>query len=95
MPISDDFCVNRYFLCVSHCWQIDIPAVFADKVMKAAMKHIEIIAKAHQRGMHVSARASFLICVLYSVVCGKHAGCGCVAWGSLGAGLHPNIYVCL
>uniref|UniRef100_A0AAX7VXL1 Sorting nexin 14 n=1 Tax=Astatotilapia calliptera TaxID=8154 RepID=A0AAX7VXL1_ASTCA len=29
--------------------EIDIPAVFADKVMKAAMKHIEIIAKAHQR----------------------------------------------
>uniref|UniRef100_A0A669EDP3 Sorting nexin 14 n=1 Tax=Oreochromis niloticus TaxID=8128 RepID=A0A669EDP3_ORENI len=29
--------------------EVDIPAVFADKVMKAAMKHIEIIAKAHQR----------------------------------------------
>uniref|UniRef100_A0A671UM23 Sorting nexin 14 n=1 Tax=Sparus aurata TaxID=8175 RepID=A0A671UM23_SPAAU len=27
--------------------EVDVPSVFADKVMKAAMKHIEIIAKAH------------------------------------------------
>ena len=32
--------------------QVDVPSVFADKVMKAAMKHIEIIAKAHEKGMH-------------------------------------------
>lgn len=34
-------------------WQVDIPAVFADKVMKAALKHIEIIAKAQEKGMNV------------------------------------------
>lgn len=33
--------------------QVDVPAVFADKVMKAAMKHIEIIAKAHEKGLHL------------------------------------------
>ncbi len=36
------------------CSQVDVPAVFADKVMKAAMKHIEIIAKAHEKGLHVN-----------------------------------------
>uniref|UniRef100_A0A8C2Z8C8 Sorting nexin 14 n=1 Tax=Cyclopterus lumpus TaxID=8103 RepID=A0A8C2Z8C8_CYCLU len=29
--------------------EVDVPAVFADKVMKAAMKHIEIIAKARHK----------------------------------------------
>lgn len=31
--------------------QIDVPAVCAGKVMKAALKHIEIIAKAREKGM--------------------------------------------
>ena len=30
--------------------QIDVPAVCAGKVMKAALKHIEIIAKAREKG---------------------------------------------
>lgn len=30
--------------------QVDVPTVFADKVMKATMKHIEIIAKARGKG---------------------------------------------
>lgn len=29
---------------------MDIPAVCADKVMKAALKHIEHVAKAHAKG---------------------------------------------
>lgn len=34
--------------------QIDVPTVFADKVMKAALKHIEIIAKARQKGLYLA-----------------------------------------
>lgn len=33
--------------------QVDVPAVCADKVMKAALKHIEIIAKAREKGMNL------------------------------------------
>lgn len=33
--------------------QVDVPVVFADKVMKAAMKHIEIIAKARGKGANI------------------------------------------
>uniref|UniRef100_A0A669BCW4 Sorting nexin 14 n=1 Tax=Oreochromis niloticus TaxID=8128 RepID=A0A669BCW4_ORENI len=58
---DDEACLDelrmtfRFFasVLVRRAQKVDIPAVFADKVMKAAMKHIEIIAKAHQRGMHV------------------------------------------
>uniref|UniRef100_A0A3P9C6Q6 Sorting nexin 14 n=1 Tax=Maylandia zebra TaxID=106582 RepID=A0A3P9C6Q6_9CICH len=54
---DDEACLDelrmtfRFFasVLVRRAQKIDIPAVFADKVMKAAMKHIEIIAKAHQR----------------------------------------------
>ncbi|GAA6231675.1 sorting nexin-14-like isoform X2 [Lates japonicus] len=51
---DDEACVDelrmtfRFFasVLVRRAQKVDIPAVFADKVMKAAMKHIEIIAKA-------------------------------------------------
>lgn len=39
-------------LCLCCFCQVDVPAVCADKVMKAALKHIEIIAKAREKGMH-------------------------------------------
>lgn len=39
-------------------WQVDVPAVFADKVMKAAMKHIEIITKAQAKGANAFQRRS-------------------------------------
>lgn len=42
---------------VSRDWfvfrQVDVPAVCADKVLKAALKHIEIIAKAREKGMNL------------------------------------------
>ena len=38
------------FLFAVFSWQVDVPVVFADKVMKAGMKHIEIIAKAYEKG---------------------------------------------
>ncbi|KAK5879615.1 hypothetical protein CesoFtcFv8_022715 [Champsocephalus esox] len=52
---DDDACVDelrmtfRFFasVLVRRAQKVDVPAVFADKVMKAGMKHIEIIAKAH------------------------------------------------
>ncbi|XP_039981022.1 sorting nexin-14 isoform X3 [Xiphias gladius] len=51
---EDEACVDelrmtfRFFasVLVRRAHKVDIPSVFADKVMKAAMKHIEIIAKA-------------------------------------------------
>ncbi|KAM3603274.1 uncharacterized protein V6R79_019718 [Siganus canaliculatus] len=54
---DDEACVDelrmtfRFFasVLVRRAQKVDVPAVFADRVMKAAMKHIEIIAKAHQR----------------------------------------------
>uniref|UniRef100_A0A8C4HZ80 Sorting nexin 14 n=2 Tax=Dicentrarchus labrax TaxID=13489 RepID=A0A8C4HZ80_DICLA len=52
---DDEACVDevrmtfRFFasVLVRRAQKVDVPAVFADKVMKAAMKHIEIIVKAH------------------------------------------------
>uniref|UniRef100_A0A4W6ESK9 Sorting nexin 14 n=1 Tax=Lates calcarifer TaxID=8187 RepID=A0A4W6ESK9_LATCA len=54
---DDEACVDelrmtfRFFasVLVRRAQKVDIPAVFADKVMKAAMKHIEVIAKARGR----------------------------------------------
>ncbi|XP_076612054.1 sorting nexin-14-like isoform X2 [Chaetodon auriga] len=54
---DDEACVDevrmtfRFFasVLVRRAQKVDVPAVFADKVMKAAMKHIEIIAKAHEK----------------------------------------------
>ncbi|KAM9840334.1 sorting nexin-14-like [Aulostomus maculatus] len=51
---DDEACVDelrmtfRFFasVFVRRAQKVDVPAVFADKVMKAAMKHIEIIARA-------------------------------------------------
>ncbi|XP_071386989.1 sorting nexin-14-like isoform X1 [Centroberyx affinis] len=51
---DDEACVDelrmtfRFFasVLVRRAQKIDVPTVFADKVMKAAMKHIEVIAKA-------------------------------------------------
>uniref|UniRef100_A0A8D3E3M4 Sorting nexin 14 n=1 Tax=Scophthalmus maximus TaxID=52904 RepID=A0A8D3E3M4_SCOMX len=51
---DDEACVDelrmtfRFFasVLVRRAQKVDVPAVFADKVMKAAMKHIEIITKA-------------------------------------------------
>ncbi|XP_040919676.1 sorting nexin-14-like isoform X3 [Toxotes jaculatrix] len=51
---DDEACVDelrmtfRFFasVLVRRAQKVDVPTVFADKVMKAAMKHIEIIAKA-------------------------------------------------
>uniref|UniRef100_A0AAQ4QAF6 Sorting nexin 14 n=1 Tax=Gasterosteus aculeatus aculeatus TaxID=481459 RepID=A0AAQ4QAF6_GASAC len=51
---DDEACVDelrmtfRFFasVLVRRAQKVDVPVVFADKVMKAAMKHIEIIAKA-------------------------------------------------
>lgn len=36
--------------------QVDLPAVFADKVMKAALKHIEIITKARGKGTSLTSQ---------------------------------------
>ncbi|XP_028296308.1 sorting nexin-14 isoform X2 [Gouania willdenowi] len=54
---DDEACVDemrstfRFFasVIVRRAQKVDLPAVFADKVMKAAMKHIEIIAKAQEK----------------------------------------------
>ncbi|XP_041815111.1 sorting nexin-14 isoform X2 [Chelmon rostratus] len=54
---DDEACVDevrmtfRFFasVLVRRAQKVDVPAVFADKVMKAAMKHIEIIAKVHEK----------------------------------------------
>ncbi|KAM4713648.1 sorting nexin-14 isoform 2-T2 [Anableps anableps] len=51
---EDDACLDevrttfRFFasVLIRRAQKVDMPAVFADKVMKAAMKHIEIVAKA-------------------------------------------------
>ncbi|XP_023808755.1 sorting nexin-14 isoform X1 [Oryzias latipes] len=40
---------------VRRAQKVDIPGVFADKVMKAAMKHIEIIAKAQEKAKNADA----------------------------------------
>ncbi len=67
-------CVYCFFF--STVWQVDIPSVFADKVMKAAMKHIEIIAKAQEKGLnlyqltgyHYSVNCNLLIYITHSVI---------------------------
>ncbi|KAK2855848.1 hypothetical protein Q5P01_004583 [Channa striata] len=54
---DDEACVDemrmtfRFFasVLVRRAHKVDIPAVLADKVMKAALKHIEIIAKAREK----------------------------------------------
>ncbi|KAM9339324.1 sorting nexin-14-like isoform 3-T3 [Symphorus nematophorus] len=54
---DDEACVDevrmtfRFFasVLVRRAQKVDVPGVFADKVMKAAMKHIEIIAKAREK----------------------------------------------
>ncbi|XP_029351661.1 sorting nexin-14-like isoform X3 [Echeneis naucrates] len=54
---DDEACVDelrmtfRFFasVLVRRAQKVDIPTVFADKVMKAAMKHLEIIAKAREK----------------------------------------------
>lgn len=54
---DDEACLDevrmtfRFFasVLVRRAQKVDVPAVFADKVMKAAMKHIEIIAKAREK----------------------------------------------
>ncbi|KAM3861133.1 sorting nexin-14-like [Diretmus argenteus] len=54
---DDDACVDelrmtfRFFasVIVRRAQKVDVPTVFADKVMKAAMKHIEVIVKARQK----------------------------------------------
>lgn len=54
---DDEACLDevrmtfRFFasVLVRRAQKVDVPAVFADKVMKAAMKHIEIMAKARQK----------------------------------------------
>uniref|UniRef100_A0A7N6B4B1 Sorting nexin 14 n=1 Tax=Anabas testudineus TaxID=64144 RepID=A0A7N6B4B1_ANATE len=58
---DDEACVDelrmtfRFFasVIVRRALKVDIPAVFADKVMKAALKHIEIIAKAREKVKNV------------------------------------------
>uniref|UniRef100_A0A665VPK2 Sorting nexin-14-like n=1 Tax=Echeneis naucrates TaxID=173247 RepID=A0A665VPK2_ECHNA len=58
---DDEACVDelrmtfRFFasVLVRRAQKVDIPTVFADKVMKAAMKHLEIIAKAREKGKRV------------------------------------------
>ncbi|XP_044233103.1 sorting nexin-14 isoform X3 [Thunnus albacares] len=58
---DDDSCVDelrmtfRFFasVLVRRAQKVDIPAVFADNVMKATMKHIEIIAKARGKVKNV------------------------------------------
>ncbi|KAJ0061402.1 hypothetical protein NL108_018337, partial [Boleophthalmus pectinirostris] len=54
---SDDDCVDeirmtfRFFasVLVRRAQKVDVPAVFADKVMKAAMKHLEVVTTARNR----------------------------------------------
>ncbi|XP_063757865.1 sorting nexin-14-like isoform X2 [Eleginops maclovinus] len=54
---DDEACVDelrmtfRFFasVLVRRAQKVDVPAVFADKVMKAGMKHIEILAKARRK----------------------------------------------
>uniref|UniRef100_A0A667YZE1 Sorting nexin 14 n=1 Tax=Myripristis murdjan TaxID=586833 RepID=A0A667YZE1_9TELE len=54
---DDEACVDelrltfRFFasVLVRRAQKVDVPTVFADKVMKAALKHIEVIAKARQK----------------------------------------------
>lgn len=64
--ISDDEdCVDeirmsfRFFssVLVRRAQKVDIPAVFSDKVMKAAMKHIQVIVAARDRGGDLQASA--------------------------------------
>ncbi|XP_045916852.1 sorting nexin-14-like isoform X2 [Micropterus dolomieu] len=60
---DDEACVDelrmtfRFFasVLIRRVQKVDVPAVFADKVMKAAMKHIEIIAKARDKVKNVEA----------------------------------------
>lgn len=33
-----------------YCWQVDVPAVCADKMLKAALKHVEVIVRACEKG---------------------------------------------
>ncbi|XP_014909959.1 sorting nexin-14 isoform X3 [Poecilia latipinna] len=54
---EDDACLDevrttfRFFssVLIRRAQKVDLPSVFADKVMKAAMKHLEIVAKARAR----------------------------------------------
>ncbi|XP_074541404.1 sorting nexin-14 isoform X1 [Halichoeres trimaculatus] len=58
---DDEACVDelrmtfRFFasVLIRRAQKVDVPAVFADKVMKAAMKHIEVISKARQKVRNV------------------------------------------
>ncbi|KAM4528949.1 sorting nexin-14-like isoform 2-T2 [Fundulus diaphanus] len=58
---EDEACLDevrttfRFFasVLIRRAQKVDVPAVFADKVMKAAMKHIEIIAKARAKVKNV------------------------------------------
>ncbi|XP_059212141.1 sorting nexin-14-like isoform X2 [Centropristis striata] len=58
---DDEACLDevrmtfRFFasVLVRRAQKVDVPAVFADKVMKAAMKHLEIIAKAQDKVKNV------------------------------------------
>ncbi|MEQ2291686.1 Sorting nexin-14 [Ameca splendens] len=58
---EDDACLDevrmtfRFFASVlmRRAQKVDIPAVFADKVMKAVMKHIEIIARARAKAKNM------------------------------------------
>lgn len=52
--------------CNIYCglWQVDIPAVCADKVMKAALKHIELVAKAYAKGMCVYSHQNWIQYIL-------------------------------
>ncbi|KAM6992820.1 sorting nexin-14 [Tautogolabrus adspersus] len=60
---DDEACVDelrmtfRFFasVLVRRAQKVDVPAVFAEKVMKAAMKHIEIISKARLKVNNVDA----------------------------------------
>ncbi|XP_056283458.1 sorting nexin-14 isoform X2 [Pseudoliparis swirei] len=60
---DDEACVDevrttfRFFasVLVRRAQKVDVPAVFADKVLKAVMKHIEIIAKARHKVKNVEA----------------------------------------
>ncbi|XP_035986313.1 sorting nexin-14 isoform X2 [Fundulus heteroclitus] len=58
---EDEACLDevrttfRFFasVLIRRAQKVDVPAVFADKVMKAAMKHIEVIAKARAKVKNV------------------------------------------
>ncbi|MEQ2171943.1 hypothetical protein GOODEAATRI_015792, partial [Goodea atripinnis] len=65
---EDDACLDevrmtfRFFasVLIRRAQKVDIPAVFADKVMKAVMKHIEIIARARAKGPECVTKAMLM-----------------------------------